>query len=82
MNSGRERSGTKIGSQGSQTVLKIGSLARTPFTVAAIASDLGFQEASYFNRFFKRMAGATPREFRLRESPAFSAKSDLIGPRW
>jgi AraC family transcriptional activator of pobA len=29
-----------------------------------IAYDLGFQDASYFNRFFKREAGTTPAEYR------------------
>jgi AraC-like DNA-binding protein len=53
-------------------------LLHTTQSVAAIAQDLGFREPSYFNRFFKRMAGTTPRTFRLRaKSPAFSAKSDL-----
>lgn len=53
-------------------------LLHTSQSVAAIAQDLGFRESSYFNRFFKRMAGTTPRAFRLQgKSPAFSAKSDL-----
>ncbi|GAB3755685.1 AraC family transcriptional regulator [Spirosoma pomorum] len=30
-----------------------------------IAFDLGFSEASYFNRFFKRETGLTPAEYRL-----------------
>ncbi len=55
-------------------------LLHTSQSVAAIALDLGFRESSYFNRFFKRMAGTTPRVFRLQgKSPAFSAKSDLKG---
>jgi AraC-like DNA-binding protein len=53
-------------------------LLHTSQSVGAIAQDLGFREASYFNRFFKRMAGTTPRAFRLQgKSPAFSANSDL-----
>jgi len=53
-------------------------LLHTGRKVAAIALDLGFREPSYFNRFFKRMAGTTPRAFRLQgKSPAFPTKSDL-----
>jgi AraC-like DNA-binding protein len=53
-------------------------LLHTSQSVAAIAQDLGFRESSYFNRFFKRLAGTTPRAFRLqRKSTAFSAISDL-----
>jgi len=56
-------------------------LLHTSQSVAAIALDLGFREPSYFNRFFRRMAGMTPRAFRLRgKSPAFSTKSDLKPP--
>jgi len=29
-----------------------------------IAFDLGFSDASYFNRFFKRETGVTPAEYR------------------
>ncbi|MET0683606.1 MAG: AraC family transcriptional regulator [Casimicrobiaceae bacterium] len=57
-------------------------LLHTSQSVAAIALDLGFREPSYFNRFFRRMAGMTPRAFRLQgKSPAFSAKSDLKATR-
>jgi AraC family transcriptional regulator, transcriptional activator of pobA len=53
-------------------------LLHTRQNVAAVALDLGFREPSYFNRFFKRMAGMTPRAFRLQgKSAAFSTKSDL-----
>lgn len=36
----------------------------TPQSLKEIAFDLGFSEASYFNRFFKRETGATPAEYR------------------
>ncbi|GAB3306727.1 AraC family transcriptional regulator [Hymenobacter tenuis] len=36
----------------------------TPQSLKEIAFDLGFSEASYFNRFFKRETGLTPAEFR------------------
>lgn len=53
-------------------------LLYTDLTVTAIAASLGFGDAPYFNRFFKRMAGVTPGEFRAREkSPTFRRKSDL-----
>ncbi len=39
--------------------------APTPFwPLKEIAFDLGFSDASYFNRFFKRETGATPAEYR------------------
>jgi len=57
-------------------------LLHTSRNVAAIALDLGFREPSYFNRFFKRMSGMTPRAYRLQGiSPAFSTKSDLKATR-
>lgn len=43
-------------------------LLHTGLGVGAIAERLNFGDASYFVRFFKRHAGATPREFRLREA--------------
>lgn len=39
-------------------------LAFTTAPAAAIGTRLGFQEASYFTRFFKQRAGQTPGEFR------------------
>ncbi|WP_324678283.1 helix-turn-helix domain-containing protein [Hymenobacter sp. GOD-10R] len=36
----------------------------TPLALKEIAFDLGFSDASYFNRFFKRETGATPAEYR------------------
>lgn len=36
----------------------------TPHSLKEIAFDLGFSDASYFNRFFKREAGVTPAEYR------------------
>ncbi|MFC2950453.1 helix-turn-helix domain-containing protein [Marinicaulis aureus] len=32
---------------------------------AQIAFELGFQDPAYFSRFFKRLAGVTPRQYRL-----------------
>ncbi|MEJ7664737.1 MAG: helix-turn-helix domain-containing protein [Hymenobacter sp.] len=39
-------------------------LLYTPLALKEIAFDLGFSEASYFNRFFKRETGVTPAEYR------------------
>ncbi len=39
-------------------------LAYSNATVAAVAHDLNFADASYFGRYFKRETGKTPREFR------------------
>ena len=36
----------------------------TPQSLKELAYDLGFSEASYFNRFFKRETGLTPTEYR------------------
>lgn len=47
-------------------------LAHTSLPVAQIAYRLGFQDPSYFGRFFRRSTGQTPGEFRDR------AQTDLI----
>lgn len=39
-------------------------LLHTQHPLKEIAFDLGFSDASYFNRFFKRETGATPAEYR------------------
>jgi len=39
-------------------------LSYTDYSVAEIASGLGFEYQSYFNRFFKKYAGATPLDYR------------------
>lgn len=54
-------------------------LLHTDLSVAAIAEQLNFSDASYFIRFFKRHAAATPRTFRVEHgSPIFSPKPDLL----
>lgn len=44
-------------------------LIYTGKTAADIALSLGFSDPAYFNRFFKRMTGQTPRNFRSTKSP-------------
>ena len=39
-------------------------LCHTDNSLKEIAFELGFSEASYFNRFFKRETGSTPVEYR------------------
>lgn len=39
-------------------------LAYTDAPVAAVARDLGFEDASYFSRFFARRAGCAPQDWR------------------
>lgn len=39
-------------------------LYNTELSVKEIAFDLGFQDASYFNRFFRRLTGLTPLAYR------------------
>ena len=38
--------------------------------VSSIAYELGFEDPAYFCRFFKRHAGASPRDYRARLAPA------------
>jgi len=40
-------------------------LFHTEQSIKEIAFQLGFEDASYFNRFFKRLAKRTPQEYRL-----------------
>jgi AraC family transcriptional activator of pobA len=41
-------------------------LAYTERNIAGVAHRLGFEDPSYFTRFFKRETGVTPGEFRRR----------------
>ena len=41
-------------------------LIHTDWTVADIAYCLGFEYPAYFNNFYKKMTGSTPKEFRMR----------------
>ena len=41
-------------------------LFHSRLTIKEIAFQLGFQDASYFNRFFKRLTGLTPVEYRTK----------------
>jgi AraC-like DNA-binding protein len=43
-------------------------LAHTDLPIGAIATKLGFEEATYFSKFFKREANSTPAEFRLQHA--------------
>ena len=36
-------------------------------TVGQVADSLGFSEPAYFTRFFKRLTGFSPRDFRRRQ---------------
>ncbi|WOX06999.1 helix-turn-helix domain-containing protein [Microbulbifer pacificus] len=42
------------------------NLIYTALTISQISDSLGFNEPAYFTRFFKRLAGTSPREFRRR----------------
>ena len=41
-------------------------LANTDLTIAAIASQVGYDDATYFHRVFRRVAGLTPAAYRQR----------------
>jgi AraC family transcriptional regulator, transcriptional activator of pobA len=42
------------------------NLIYTSLSVSEIASDLGFDDAAYFSRFFHKRCGMSPSKFRLR----------------
>ncbi len=45
-------------------------LTYTNMTVGQVADSLGFSEPAYFTRFFKRLTGLAPRDFRRRQPDA------------
>lgn len=45
-------------------------LTYTNMTVGQVADSLGFSEPAYFTRFFKRLTGFSPRDFRRRQPEA------------
>jgi AraC-like DNA-binding protein len=55
-------------------------LLHTELPVAEIADRLGFSDASYFVRFFKRLAGTTPRAFRARRGSPISPPLRALSP--
>ncbi|BDD03060.1 AraC family transcriptional regulator [Aureibacter tunicatorum] len=52
------------------------NLIYSDVSIKEIAFSLGFQDASYFNRFFKKLVKCTPLEYRI-ESSGF--KSTIVG---
>lgn len=44
------------------------NLVYTTMTIAQISDLLGFSEVAYFSRFFRRLEGVSPREFRQRHA--------------
>lgn len=47
-------------------------LIYTNMTVSQVSESLGFSEPAYFTRFFKRLTGLAPRDFRRRQPEASS----------
>ncbi|MBN8412592.1 MULTISPECIES: helix-turn-helix domain-containing protein [Halomonas] len=45
-------------------------LTYTNLTIAQVADGLGFSEPAYFSRFFKRLTGCSPKDFRQRQQRA------------
>jgi len=45
-------------------------LVYTSMTISQISDQLGFSEPAYFSRFFKRMTGQSPKDFRQQPSGA------------
>ncbi|MEO8134177.1 MAG: AraC family transcriptional regulator [Betaproteobacteria bacterium] len=55
-------------------------LLNTDLDIVEVAQVLNFSDPSYFNRFFRRHAGTTPRTFRVQHgSPIFSPDCPLRG---
>ena len=57
--------------RGGNKVLAVGLEAKrmlvyTSMTISNVADALGFNDPAYFTRFFSRLAGVSPREFRQR----------------
>lgn len=40
-------------------------LRYTPMRIKEIATELGFDDPSYFNKFFKKRVGMTPTDFKI-----------------
>lgn len=51
------------------------NLIYTAMTISEISYGLGFSEPAYFTRFFKRLAGIPPKEFRLRQRALLSKEN-------
>ncbi|HWK02607.1 MAG TPA: helix-turn-helix domain-containing protein [Puia sp.] len=47
-------------------------LLHTELSVKELADELGFREAAYFNRFFKRLTGITPVAYRTQIRKMYS----------
>ncbi|VFS83347.1 L-rhamnose operon regulatory protein rhaS [Kluyvera cryocrescens] len=47
------------------------SLLYTSMTVSQISDYLGFSDATYFSRFFRRATGFSPRDFREKTSESY-----------
>ncbi|GLZ43073.1 AraC family transcriptional regulator [Actinokineospora sp. NBRC 105648] len=56
-------------------------LAKTDLTVRQVAGRVGFADAAYFCRFFRREAGASPGDFRRRGDTHGNAVHSGNGPR-
>ncbi|MCH4565378.1 helix-turn-helix domain-containing protein [Halomonas sp. EGI 63088] len=54
-------------------------LTYTNMTISQVADTLGFSEPAYFTRFFKRLTGHSPRDFRLRQHTTEAPESDAPG---
>jgi AraC family transcriptional activator of pobA len=45
-------------------------LVYSALTISQIADELGFSDPAYFSRFFKRLTGTTPKDFRTQAGTA------------
>jgi AraC family transcriptional regulator, transcriptional activator of pobA len=50
------------------------NLVYTTMTIMQIADLLGFSEVAYFSRFFRRLEGMSPREFRQQRQAAYAGE--------
>lgn len=52
------------------STLKLQAISDTPFTIAQLAASVGFNNASYYNKLFRKYLRCTPTEYRKKAAEA------------